>query len=177
LFRDFVETQFYKPSKADALVRPLFFIALKKQNVLQVIKLLPIFAEMKIEKVWLTETAVWIRTDEGKEACELFADYPRLRYATKEQLVDFTTDEFGIHWEELDEDLSFEGFFEKQEPTALYQLFMAHPELNVSALARRIGISQSLMAQYISGKKNASKARMALILDTIHAIGLELAAV
>ena len=98
---------------------------------------------MKIEKVWLTETAVWIRTDEGKEACELFADYPRLRYATKEQLVDFTTDDFGIHWEELDEDLSFEGFFEKQEPTALYQLFMAHPELNVSALARRMGISQS----------------------------------
>jgi hypothetical protein len=132
---------------------------------------------MKIEKVWLTETAVWIRTDEGKEACELFADYPRLRYATKEQLVDFKIDEFGIHWEELDEDLSFEGFFEKQEPTALYQLFMAHPELNVSALARRMGISQSLMAQYISGKKNASKARMTLILDTIHAVGRELAAV
>ncbi len=132
---------------------------------------------MKIEKVWLTDTAVWIRTDEGKEACELFADYPRLRYATKEQLVDFKIDEFGIHWEELDEDLSFEGFFEKQEPTTLYQLFMAHPELNVSALARRMGISQSLMAQYISGKKNASKARMTLILDTIHAVGRELAAV
>ena len=132
---------------------------------------------MKIEKVWLTDTAVWIRTDDGKEACELFADYPRLRYATKEQLVDFTTDDFGIHWEELDEDLSFEGFFDKPKPTALYQLFMAHPELNVSALARRMGISQSLMAQYISGKKSASKARMALILDTIHTVGRELAAV
>ena len=111
---------------------------------------------MIIEKVWLTDTAIWIRTDEGKEACELFADYPRLRYATKEQLVDFTTDDFGIHWEELDEDLSFEGFFDKQKPTALYQLFMAHPELNVSALARRMGISQSLMAQYISGKKSCT---------------------
>ena len=112
---------------------------------------------MKIEKVWLTDTAVWIRTDEGKESCELFADYPRLHYATKEQLVDFTTDEFGIHWDDLDEDLSFEGFFDKKEPTALYQLFMAHPELNVSALARRMGISQSLMAQYISGKKTPAK--------------------
>jgi transcriptional regulator with XRE-family HTH domain len=48
---------------------------------------------------------------------------------------------------------------------------------NVSALARRMGISQNLMAQYISGKKNASKARMALILDTIHTVGRELAAV
>ena len=86
-------------------------------------------------------------------------------------------DAFGIHVEDLDEDLTFDGFFEKQEPTTLYQLFMAHPELNVSALARRMGISQSLMAQYISGKKNASKARMALILDTIHTVGRELAAV
>jgi len=132
---------------------------------------------MKIEKVWLTETAVWIRTDEGKEACELFADYPRLHYATQEQLVDFTIDEFGIHWENLDEDLSFEGFFDKEKPTALYRLFMAHPELNVSALARRMGISQSLMAQYISGKKNPSSSRMTLIFDTIHAVGQELATV
>lgn len=132
---------------------------------------------MTIEKVWLTDTAIWIRTDEGEEACERFADYPRLRLASKEQLADFTIDDFGIHWDNLDEDLSYEGFFNKQEPTTLYQLFMAHPELNVSALARRIGISQSLMAQYISGKKTASESRMALILNTIHTIGKELQAV
>jgi len=132
---------------------------------------------MKIEKIWLTQTAVWIRTDDGREACELFADYPRLRDATMEQLCDYEYDEFGIHWEALDEDLGFEGFFNKPEPTPLYKLFMSHPELNVSALARRMGISQSLMAQYISGKKKASKARMTLILDTIHAVGRELVTV
>ena len=66
---------------------------------------------MKIEKIWLTDTAVWIRTDDGKEACEEFADYPRLRYATQEQRQQFEADEFGIHWEALDEDLSFEGMF------------------------------------------------------------------
>jgi predicted transcriptional regulator len=54
---------------------------------------------------------------------------------------------------------------------------MAHPELNVSAIARRLGISQSLMAQYISGKKNASDARVTLILDTVREIGQELIAV
>ncbi|MBQ6729571.1 MAG: XRE family transcriptional regulator [Bacteroidales bacterium] len=54
---------------------------------------------------------------------------------------------------------------------------MSHPELNVSALARRMGISQSLMAQYISGKKKASKARMDMIIDTIHTVGQELVAV
>ncbi len=132
---------------------------------------------MKIEKIWLTDTAVWIRTDDGKEAYEEFADYPRLRYATQEQRQQFEADEFGIHWEALDEDLSFEGFFDTKEPTALYRLFMSHPELNVSAIARRMGISQSLMAQYISGKKRPSKARMELIYDTVHAIGKELIAV
>jgi hypothetical protein len=132
---------------------------------------------MKIDKIWLTDDAIWIRTNEGREACEYFSDYPRLRYASQDQRSQFETDEFGIHWEALDEDLSFEGFFDKKEPTQLYRLFMAHPELNVSAIARRMGISQSLMAQYISGKKRASQSRLDLIYDTIRSIGQELIAV
>ncbi|MBQ2186680.1 MAG: XRE family transcriptional regulator [Bacteroidaceae bacterium] len=77
----------------------------------------------------------------------------------------------------MDEDLSFEGFFDKRETTQLYKVFMAHPELNVSAIARRLGISQSLMAQYISGRKNASEARVTQLLDTVREIGQELIAV
>lgn len=132
---------------------------------------------LNIKKIWITDTAVWIRTDDGKEACEFFSDYPRLRNASQEQRLDYVVDEFGIHWEALDEDLSFEGFFNKTEPTTLYKLFMAHPELNVSALSRRMGISQSLMAQYISGKKKPSASRLEQILDTIREVGKELMAV
>ena len=132
---------------------------------------------MNIEKIWLTDTAIWIRTDKGEEACERFNDYPRLRNATQEQRNQFETNDFGIHWEALDEDLGFEGFFSKPEPTTLYKLFMAHPELNVSALARRMGISQSLMAQYISGKKKPSESRLNLIYETIREVGKELIAV
>ena len=131
----------------------------------------------KIEKIWLTDDAVWIRTTSGEEACEKFSDYPRLRYATKEQRANYEADEYGLHWEDIDEDLSFEGFFDKRETTQLYKLFMAHPELNISAIARRLGISQSLMAQYVSGKKHASKERVALILNTVREIGQELIAV
>ena len=131
----------------------------------------------KIEKIWLTEDAVWIKTADGREACEKFDDYPRLRYATSEQRANYTADSWGIRWEEIDEDLSFEGFFDKRPTTELYKLFMAHPELNVSAIARRMGISQSLMAQYISGKKKASEARLKRILDTVREIGQELLAV
>ena len=131
----------------------------------------------KIEKIWLTEDAVWIKTADGREACEKFDDYPRLRYATSEQRANYTADSWGIRWEDIDEDLSFEGFFNKQPTTELYKLFVAHPELNVSAIARRMGISQSLMAQYISGKKKASEARLKRILDTVREIGQELIAV
>lgn len=141
--------------------------------------LLPNFARkcgmrMKVEKVWHTDSAICIRTDDGREAQELFSDYPRLRYATREQLERFETDGYGIHWPDLDEDLSFECFFDKQSTTQLYRLFMAHPELNVSAVARRMGISQSLMAQYISGKKKPGRSRMEMIYDTIRAVGKEL---
>ncbi len=57
---------------------------------------------------------------------------------------------------------------------ALYQLFMQYPELNASAIARRLGIKQSLFAAYISGTKRPSEERLALILDTIRTFGKEL---
>lgn len=130
-----------------------------------------------VEKVWLTDTAVWIRTIDGKEACEEFANYQRLKFATPEQRAKFELSDYGIHWEELDEDLSFEGFFQKKKSSPLYDLFMAHPELNASAVARRLGLSQSLFAQYVSGTKKPSKQRFDEIIETIRAIGRELIAI
>ena len=39
--------------------------------------------DMTVDKVWLTDTAVWIHTTDGKEACEKFADYQRLKFRSK----------------------------------------------------------------------------------------------
>ena len=133
--------------------------------------------QITIERIWLTEDAVWIRTTDGREACEYYSDYPRLNNATQSQRENYTFDAFGITWPELDEDLSFEGFFAVKHQTDLYRLFLAHPELNASAIARRMGISQSLFAQYISGIKRPSKARLLDIYSTIRQIGQELCAV
>ena len=129
-----------------------------------------------IEKIWLTDDAVWIRTADGREACEYFADYPRLKAATMDQRCNYVVDGFGINWPEIDEDLSFDGFFQTKTKTVLYRIFMNHPELNASAIARRMGISQSLFAQYISGTKKPSPARMKAIFATLNAIGKELTA-
>ena len=128
----------------------------------------------KVTKIWLTDSEIWIQTKDGKTASEKFADYPRLKYATEMQRKNYTADDFGIHWEELDEDLSFEGFFQKKNDGILYSLFMEHPELNASAIARRMGISQSLFAQYISGIKKPSEKRLNEILTTMQEVGREL---
>lgn len=133
---------------------------------------------IKIEKVWLTDTEVWIRTADGNEACEKISEFPRLKYATPEQRNRFTLSDEGIHWSEIDEDLCFEGFFrEKKKSNPLYELFINHPELNASAIARRLGISQSLFAQYISGTKKPSKERLEEIFSVIRSIGSELCSI
>lgn len=130
-----------------------------------------------VDKIWITDTEVWIQTADGSKACEKFDDYPRLKYATPEQRANFTTDLFGIRWEELDEDLCFECFFKQKKNNELYDLFMAHPEINASAVARRLGISQSLLAQYISGTKKPSAERLELIKSELRHIGHELIAI
>ena len=132
---------------------------------------------LDIEKVWITQTAVWIKTIDGREASEKFSDYPRLYNATQAQRENYTFDRFGIHWVELDEDLSFEVFFKQKNTNKLYELFIAHPEINASAVARRLGMSQSLLAQYISGAKNPSEERVNHIKEVMRQIGAELSAI
>ena len=132
---------------------------------------------MNIVKIWLTDSAVWIRTADGMEYSEQLADYPRLKFATAEQRSNYRVSNEGIHWDELDEDLCFEGFLHKKERNLLYELFLRHPELNASAIARRMGLSQTLFAQYISGDKKISPKRLSELIEAIHAVGQELTAI
>lgn len=127
-----------------------------------------------IVSVWTTETEIWVERADGSRGCERFADYPRLRDASQQERNAYEVTPYGLHWEALDEDLSYEGFFSRKEHTALYRLFMEHPELNASAIAQRLGISQSLFAQYLSGSEHPSAEREKLIVEQIQQIGAEL---
>ena len=51
-------------------------------------------------------------TADGRKACERFSDYTALRNATSQERQQYTLSPYGIHWEHLDEDLCFEGFFQ-----------------------------------------------------------------
>jgi len=125
----------------------------------------------EILKVWVDEIAVYIQTSSGETKSELFNDYVRLRHAITAQRANFEYDNIGIHWIEIDEDLSFEGFFDKEnepEKSELYNLFKSLSEINVSNIARRMGIPQSLMASYICGAKKPSESRKAEIEKFLH---------
>ena len=57
----------------------------------------------------------------------------------------------------------------------LPQFFQFYKVINAKALAERIGMNQSLLAQYITGKKKPSSSQTLRILKGVHQIGRELA--
>ena len=133
---------------------------------------------MKAKRVWFEGERIYIETDDGRTLWQSVLYYQRLKNATDEQRNDYELGHFGIHWEEIDEDISYESFeYDNPEPTGISRIFLTHPELNASAVARRLGIQQSLLAQYIRGLKKPSAEREQKILETIREIGCELSAV
>lgn len=133
---------------------------------------------MKAKRVWFDGERIYIETDDGRTLWQSILYYQRLKNATEEQRNDYELGHFGIHWEEIDEDISYESFeYENPEPVGVSRIFLTHPELNASAVARRLGIQQSLLAQYIRGLKKPSAERERKILETIREIGTELSAV
>ncbi|MBQ1908322.1 MAG: DUF2442 domain-containing protein [Bacteroidaceae bacterium] len=133
---------------------------------------------MKISKIWFADERIYGLTDDGRTLWQSLLYYRRLRNASETERSQYEIDDEGIHWYGLDEDVSFESFeYENPEPQGISRIFLSHPELNASAIGRRLGISQSLMAQYINGTKKPSKERERLIIDEIAAIGRELMAV
>lgn len=58
----------------------------------------------------------------------------------------------------------------------LHQFFSFFKVINASALASRVGMPQSLLAQYVSGKKKPSPKQVTRILNGVKEVGRELAA-
>ena len=131
--------------------------------------------ELKIKKLWFNDNKIFVQTEEGKELCQSLLWYTRLLHATDEQRNDYRLSYSGIHWKSVDEDISFESFFyDDTEPKGISRLFLMRPELNAPAIARRMGMEQSLLAAYIRGIKKPSDRQEKEILNTIRAFGKEL---
>lgn len=129
---------------------------------------------MTIKKIWFEGDYLYGEDENGKVYRQSLLWYKRLRAATDVQRQEYTFGFDGIHWRNLDEDVSFESFaYDDAEPTKLQRFFLTHPEINVTEFARLIGIAPSLLRNYVNGFKKPSKEREQMIISSINNIGKE----
>lgn len=132
---------------------------------------------MKIIKIWFDTDYIYGQDENGKDYKQSLLWYQKLRDASDEERGKYTFGLGGIHWRNLDVDVSFESFeYEDAEPSALQRFFLTHKEINVAEFARRVGINPTLLRNYINGFKKPSKEREKEIMSCIHRLGEEMIA-
>ena len=58
------------------------------------------------------DASMWVELSDGRTIGVPFAWFPRLLYATPDQRQRVEIGRIGLHWEELDEDISIAGLLE-----------------------------------------------------------------
>lgn len=130
---------------------------------------------MKINKIWFDNNRIYGETDDGRVLWQSLLYYKRLLNATPAERENYELDDEGIHWEALDEDVSFESFeYDDPEPTGISKLFLSHPEINAIAIGERLGIDRNVMVQYVNGTKKPSKELEERIMAEIQNVTKEL---
>ena len=133
----------------------------------------------KIKNLWFEGNRIYMRSTKGRIFSRPLEAYPELEEATTDQRNDFTIDDDGeaIRWESLDADMHISSFYETSEPDHRNQvsaMFSRFPWLNVSEVARYLGINKSLLARYIYGISKPSEQRLEQIREALHYFGREL---
>ena len=107
--------------------------------------------------------------------------FPILKEASPSQRDAYTISKWedAIRWKEIDEDIHISSFYEEVEvkkENEVAELFAMFPQLNISEVARSIGINKSLLSQYIYGVKTPSEKRLKEIKTALHTLGMNLIA-
>ena len=139
-------------------------------------------SNLTIVKVWFDDGRIYIRTESGDVHSRPLEAFPILLEATPAQRARYDIGFLGddIHWEEIDEDIHVSSFLETAEPDAennIARIFKRFPQLNVSEMARTIGIDKSLLSRYIYGIKKPSAQREKTIIEAIRSLGKEMASI
>lgn len=129
---------------------------------------------MIIKKIWFDGEWLYGQGDDGKVYRQSLLWYSRLLKASEQERAKYIISTIGIHWPDLDEDVSFESFlYEDAEPTPLQHFFLTHPEINVSGFANKYGFNASLLRSYINGFKTPSQEREQEIMSCVEKLGKE----
>lgn len=135
-----------------------------------------------IKSVWFESERIYMLSSEDKVYSRPLEAFPLLEDATDAQRAAYKVVLRGeaLRWEALDEDIHISSFYEEKEPeynNEVARIFKRFPQLNVSEVARNLGINKSLLSKYIYGIKRPSDERIAQIKAALHALGQELVAV
>ena len=135
-----------------------------------------------IKKVWFEGGRIFMLSGQGKEYSRPLEAFPVLKEASNEERNGFAIVLHGraLRWESLDEDIHISSFYNTEEPDMMNEvaaIFRQFPQLNVSEVARSMGINKSLLSKYIYGIKKPSPKRMLQIKETLHYLGEQLIAV
>lgn len=136
-----------------------------------------------IKKIWFGDGNIHLQTIDGREKSMPLSWFPRLANADKEQLNNFSLSPYGIHWEKLNEDLSFSGFFTynkdrvDSEKSEIQKILTRLPFLNLEEVSKMAGISATLVRHYACGIKKPSAKRTEDIKKVLRKAGEELLSV
>jgi hypothetical protein len=136
----------------------------------------------RIIQVWFEDGRIFIKTDKENTYSRPLEAFPLLLEATPEQRAQYEIGLEGddLRWDEIDEDIHISSFFVKAEPNSdnvIAKVFERFPQLNVSEVARTIGINKSLLSRYIYGIKKPSEKRTEQILQAIRQLGRDMASI
>jgi len=74
-----------------------------------------------ISKLWFDNERIFVEFVKGEVHSQPMRFFPRLKQASEKQRSEWTESHFGLHWENIDEDISFESFFwDDNDPKTLY---------------------------------------------------------
>ena len=131
-----------------------------------------------IEKIWFSDSRIYLKTEQGDVFSRPLEAFPLLKNANESERENFKIGKYkdDIRWESLDEDIHINSFLIDLEPkqNPIGDFFSTHPQINVSSFAKHIGINKSLMAKYIYGIKTPSEKRKKEIQSALHKLAEEI---
>ena len=135
-----------------------------------------------IKNVWFEGERIYMLSSKDKVYSRPLEAFPVLKDASEQEREDYTIEMRGtaLRWKHLDEDIHISSFYNKEEPDTtneIAEIFKRFPQLNVSGVARQMGIHKSLLSRYIYGIKKPSEDRRKQIKEALHTLGKELEAV
>ena len=125
-----------------------------------------------IKDIWFDANRIYVKIDDEKTFSRPLEAFPLLKDASDKERLDFKIGKFGddVRWESLD---TAEPDYENE----IAMIFKRFPQLNVSEVARSMGINKSLLSKYIYGIKKPSDMRKMQIKEALHILGKELLAI